>query len=266
MSSRTSLAAALAILLLAPAARASSGAAVVAAASTLTPAASPRSRKNVKRGGGTTKKKTARGGALTVPIDVGIGPIGLMGLNDLSADQVMHAGLAISIAAVLDRQLIEQNMDRVPRQYRDQLRNTDSLTVRPLWLGLIPETIVVSPPLWNTGVYGAVWRPIGFGTSVGAGPTSVGVGAKIALSYLYLHSTTLPQPTHFLRPGINLYFSWLIPFTKVFLVSTGWSSDFYLPQPLGEPPWSFWPLDHALWHLGGPFIKLHFRIPYTVTL
>lgn len=226
---------------------------------------SPRSGKAQKRRGQRSSTPKQQG-ELVVPIDVGVGPVGLLGAQDLWADQIMHAGLMLSIAGVLDKQLIEANQGRVPAQYREQLKHVDSVSIRPWWLALVPETLVISPQLWNTGVYGAVWRPLGLGVPLGLGPTTLTLGAKVDLCYLFIHSRTLPEPTHFLRPGLNLHLTWLVPVTEVFLVSAGWSSDFFLPQPLGEPPWAFWPLDHALWHLGGPFIKLHVRIPYRVQM
>jgi hypothetical protein len=229
------------------------------------PAASPRSGKRV---GEQPARRSARASAgdITVPIDVGLGPIGLIGAQDLVGDQLMHSGLALSVAAVIDQQLIQQHQDRVPAKYRAQLKRVDTIYYRPWWLLLLPETLLLSPALWNTGVYGAIWRPAGLGFPLKLGPTSLTFGARLDLCYLFLHSSTLPSPTHFLRPGINLHATFLVPLSEVFLISAGWSSDFFLPQPLGEPPWALLPLDHALWHLGGPFLKLHFRVPYSVSL
>jgi hypothetical protein len=229
-------------------------------------AASPRSKKRVGEGTKQSSSTKRSSGAITVPIDVGLGPIGLLGAQDLAGDQLMHGGLVLSIAAVIDRQLIQQYQDRVPARYRAQLKRVDTLYYRPWWLVLVPETLVLSPPIWNTGVYGAIWRPAGIGFPLKLGASSLTFGARLDLCYLFLHSVTLPTPTHFLRPGVNLHATFLLPLTELFLVSTGWSSDFFVPQPLGEPPWAFVPLDHALWHLGGPFLKLHFRVPYTVSL
>lgn len=229
--------------------------------------ASPRSRKRVEQGGGKkASPRKRRGGGITVPIDVGIGPVGLLGASSVYQDQLVHTGMALSIGAVLDKQLIEANRDRVPAQYREQIKHVDSIFYRPFWLMLVPETLILSFPIWNTGMYGAIWRPIGLGIPLKMGSSKLTAGAALDLAYVYMHSTTLPQPTHFVRPGVNLHLTLLIPFTEFFLVSTGWSSDFFIPQPLGEPPWAFWPLENSLWHLGGPFLKLHFRIPYTVQL
>jgi len=57
-----------------------------------------------------------------------------------------------------------------------------------------------------------------------------------------------------------------VPLTDSLLLSGGWSSDLFIPQPFGGAPWELEPLDDALWHLGGPFLKVHVRIPYTVAL
>lgn len=229
----------------------------------------PRAKTSGKKRGrakaGKRRSKT-RSKQVTVPVDIGVGPLAVVPNAPIFLDQPAFLGAAISVAAVIDQKLLRQHKNKIPKQYRKQLRGIKTIYYRPLPLLLIPELLIVSPALLNTGMYGAVWRPIGIGLPFELGPTTLVAGARLDLSYIFIHSSTLPSPTHFVRPGINLHLTYQIPVADSLLFSLGWSSDFYLPQPVGRPPWEFWPLDDALWHLGGPFIKLHLRFPYSTTL
>lgn len=211
-------------------------------------------------------RRARRAGQVTVPIDVGVGPIGIVPSPPALLDQPVHAGLALSLAAVVDQATIRRFKDQIPAELRQQAMRMDEVRIRPWYLALIPDVLILSPALFNTGMYGAVWHPIGIGVPLLKDPVRFSVGADLALCYLFIHSRTLPEPTHFLRPGLGLRAVVQVPLSETFLLSTGWASDLYLPQPLGQPPWSFWPLDASLWHLGGPFLKLHVRIPFTTSL
>lgn len=215
------------------------------------------------------KRAKAPSGPVAVPIDVGFGPQLFVPNPPLFFEQPVYTALNISIAAVIDKQLIEQNKDRIPKQYRDAAANVGEVRIRPWWLALIPSTIVISPDVipgvTTTGMYGAVWRPFGLGIDLLNEPVRFNVHADLALAYLFMHSQ-LREPTHFLRPGLTLSAILEVPISESFLVSLGWASDLYLPQPLSQPPWTILPLEESLWHLGGPFLKLHVRIPYEVSL
>lgn len=202
-----------------------------------------------------------------VPIDMGLGPQALLLNPPIFFDQAVHTSLTLSIAAIIDKQLIHQQRRRIPAQYRSLARSVDEVSYRPWYLALIPELLIISPALFNTGMYGAVWRPLGFGLSLWHNTRAkLSIASNLDLAYLFIHSRTLPSPTHFLRPGINLEFVLRVAITYNFLLSTGWSSDFFLPQGLGQAPWELWPENAPLWHLGGPFLKLHWRIPIAVNL
>lgn len=217
-------------------------------------------------------------GPVEIPIDLGIGPQLLIpNPGPIFDDGALHFGLAISLAAVVDQELIRKYAGRIPAEYRGMARNLDEVRVRPWFLGLIPELLIISPQLPvvspNTGMYGAVWRPIGIGVSPISDPVRLSFAANIDVAYIFIHSQTLGggtasahSITHFLRPGINLDATLEWPLSKSVLISTGWSSDLFIPQPIGRTPFEIEPVDQALWHLGGPFLKLHIRIPYEVKL
>jgi hypothetical protein len=210
---------------------------------------------------------------IEVPIDVGVGVIGLVPNPPAFSDQPVFTGLTLSVEAVVDKELIQKNRHRIPPQWRAAARNVNELRIRPWWLGLIPETLVISPAIFNTGMYGAIWRPLGAGVTLIDSPVRLSVGAALDVAYLFIHSKTLPPGgvvpgtqsfTHFLRPGLNATAQLEVPITERFLVSTGWASDFFVPQPIGGAPWELFPLEDSLWHLGGPFLALHFRFPYAI--
>ncbi|MFZ9889454.1 MAG: hypothetical protein ACO3JL_18320 [Myxococcota bacterium] len=215
------------------------------------------------------RHRARRTSAVTVPIDVGAGPILLLPNPPLFDDQAVFGGVMLSLAAVIDKELIAAHKGSIPQQYRHLASGVRQARVRPLWLALVPSTLVLSPPLVDglttTGMYGATWRPFGVGVDLLEAPVRCNVHADLALSYLYLHST-LRAPTHFLRPGVTLSAVIEVPLTETLLVSTGWSSDVYVPQPLSSSPFTLEPSADWLWHLGGPFVKVHLRFPYTVSL
>lgn len=224
------------------------------------------------------KPAPAPAGPVEIPIDVGVGPVLLVpNPGPIFDDGPLHFGLAVSLAAVVDQELIRRYQSRIPPEYRGMARNLDEVRVRPWFLGLIPELLVISPPVPalspNTGMYGAVWRPVGVSVSPISEPVRVSVGANLDVAYVLIHSATLGGGTseahsftHFLRPGVNLDATIEVPLSESLLVSTGWSSDLFIPQPIGRTPFEIEPVDQALWHLGGPFLKVHVRIPYQLDL
>jgi hypothetical protein len=164
---------------------------------------------------------------------------------------------------------------------RKLAKGINEVRLRPWFLAIVPELLVISPQvpgaspfLSHTGMYGAVWRPVGLGiTLLDADAVNVSLNGAVDVAYIFIHSSTLgggtastQSFTHFLRPGINLALNVEIPITESFLVTTGWSSDLFIPQPFGRPPWEVTPVDLSLWHLGGPFLQVHVRIPYEVNL
>lgn len=234
----------------------------------------PKQRRARRERGRNKPRPRAPATALVVPVDIGVGPALLLPNGPAFDSQPVFTALSLSLAAVIDQELIAKNRGRIPPGLRGAARRLDEVRYRPWYLSLVPELVVVSPQLEGlstTGMYGAVWRPIGIGVSLVDDPVRLAVGAHADLAWLFLHSKTLgggsssaQSVTHLLRPGVGLELVLEIPVTESFLVSTGWSSDLFVPQPLGRPPWEVFPVDDALWHLGGPFLKLHVRVPYTV--
>ncbi|MFP2912777.1 hypothetical protein ACLESD_48780 [Pyxidicoccus sp. 3LFB2] len=199
---------------------------------------------------------------VTVPVDVGVGPTALLFFGPVFEDQPIHTGLKISVDAVLDREWLKKNQRLIPKRYRKQAQRVDEIRISPSIL--IPDTLIISPKVRNTGMYGVTWKPLGLGLPLSSSPVRLSVGGGLLLTYAYLHSDTLAD-THFLRPGAELGVDLELQFSKRFLVSVGWESALYVPQELGGlglPE----RLRDGIFHVGQAYLQLHFRFPYTTRL
>ena len=228
-----------------------------------------------KRPGHRRKASSTPSGPLTVPVEVAVGPIALVPSPPLLGDQPVHAGLRIEIAAVVDQALIRAHSRQLPAWARGVAGSVDEVKVRPSYLALLPEELVISPQFNNTGMYGAIWRPFGVGVGLVDTPGfRVRAGAAVDAVALVVHSTTVgvaqdapagaQSITLVLRPGLNATLAAEVPLAKDWLVSAGWASDFFVPQVIGRAPWEVFPIEDALFHLGGPYVMVHGRFPYTV--
>ncbi|MDP2345088.1 MAG: hypothetical protein Q8O67_29355 [Deltaproteobacteria bacterium] len=215
----------------------------------------------------------APSGPVEVPIEIAAGPILLLPSPPAFGEQPAHFGLQLEMGAIIDRELIRRHRNQIPPWARNVAGNVDEVRVRPLWLALVPQTFVISPQIVSTGIYGAIWRPYGLSVPLVDQPGfRVQAGADLDLVALFLHSKTLGGGTStsqsltlVLRPGLRVAVAAEVPVTKELLVSGGWSSDVFVPQALGRPPWEVFPLEDSIWHLGGPFLMVHYRFPYTIT-
>jgi hypothetical protein len=207
---------------------------------------------------------------VTVPVDVGVGPAGYLISGPVANDQPLHYGLKISIQAIIDQATIHKHQNRIPARFREQALRMKEVRYSPSIF--IPDALIISPKLENTGMYGVTWRPISVGVPlVAAGPVSFGLKAGLLLTYAYLYSDLPELPsTHFLRPGLDVGAEMEIALSSGFLISFGWASGFYVPQGLGEmgmgpfgDQQDYSALAQTLWHFGQGFAKLHFRFPYT---
>ena len=221
------------------------------------------------------RRKASTSGPLTVPVEVAVGPIALVPSPPLLMDQPVHAGLRIEIAAVVDRALIRAHSGRLPTWARGVAGSLNEVKVRPSYLALLPEELVISPQFSNTGMYGAIWRPFGVGVGLVDTPRlRVRAGAAVDAVALVVHSSAVgvaagapagaQSLTLVLRPGLNATIAAEVPVSKDWMVSAGWASDLFVPQPIGRPPWEFFPVEDALFHLGGPYVMVHGRFSYTV--
>ncbi|ADO74541.1 hypothetical protein [Stigmatella aurantiaca] len=201
---------------------------------------------------------------VTAPVDIAVGPTALLFFGPVFEDQPLHTGLKINVEAVLDQEWLRKNQSLIPRKYRSRALKAGEIRYSPPATALIPETLIISPKYQNTGIYGATWKPLGFGLSFTPSPVRLSFDAGLVLTYAYLYSDTL-ENTHFLRPGLQAGLDLEFQLSKSFLVSLGWASAFYIPQKLGTLG-EVKPLDASIFHVGQPYLLLHFRVPVTTRL
>jgi len=182
----------------------------------------------------------------------------------LAVSLLIHTGLRINVEAVLDKEWLRKHQALIPRKQRGRVSKMGEIRYAPAVLGLIPETLIISPKYKNTGMYGATWKPLGFGLGLTPSPVRLSLDAGLVLTYAYMYSDTLPN-THFLRPGLQLTADLEFQVSESFLVSLGWSSAAYIPQRVGTFTETK-PLNGSIFHVGQAFLLLHFRVPFTVTM
>ena len=201
---------------------------------------------------------------VTAPVDIAVGPAALFFFGPVFDDQPLHTGLKINVEAVLDQEWLRKNQALIPRKRRGQVSQMGEIRYAPAILALIPDMLIISPRYRNTGMYGATWKPLGFGLGLTPSPVRLSLDAGLVLTYAYMYSETLPA-THFLRPGLQLSADLEFQLSKSFLVSMGWASAAYLPQRLGSFT-ETQPLSGSIFHVGQAYLLLHFRVPVTVSL
>lgn len=199
--------------------------------------------------------------AVEIPVDVGVGPAAYSITGPVANDQAWHFGLKLSLAAIIDHEMIVRNERKIPPRYRALARGVDEVRVTPSLL--IPDALILSPKIRNTGLFGATWRPLAIGLPLTRGAVRFSVGAGLVLTYAFLYSDTLPT-THFLRPGLDVGAQVEIAFSRWFLTTVGWSSAFYIPQELGS--FAITSADRAMWHFGQAFVRFQVRVPFEAKL
>ncbi len=125
-------------------------------------------------------------------------------------------------------------------------------------------------------MYGVTWRPVGLSIPFASGAVNADVSAGLILTYAFVHSDNpafagTDGVMHFLRPGLDIGPRVEIPITDSFLISFGWSGQFYIPQVVGGavfalPTEQSGGLTSSLWFVGQAWLKLHFRFPYTTNI
>ena len=197
---------------------------------------------------------------VTVPVDVGVGPCAVVPNGDAFAQQPVYGALRFSLQAVIDKETLQQNKKRIPKEYRSMVKDMDEVRITPkIW---IPDVVYLSPPVQGTGLYGLGWRFLGVGVPLGP----IDIDAAVIATATYLHGPGL-ESTLFLRPGLSagVEFEQALDTDSTWLFSLGWESRLHIPQELGGFGISADPLND-LWHLGHGYLKVHRRFPYTVRL
>jgi hypothetical protein len=204
-----------------------------------------------------------------VPIDVGVGPAAMIWTGAIAQDQPVHWGLSISASAVLDQKFLRKNRKMIPKQYRRQVTQMDEIRIGYL---LIPDTVIISPKINDTGMYGVNWSPLSMGMPLVKKPFDLKATADLMLTYAYIHSDDDDVgTTHFLRPGLGLGANLELPLGGRFFLSMSWRSALYVPQAVNSSLQDLGPIEdgdltQSIWHVGQGAAQLHYRFPYKTQL
>lgn len=181
-------------------------------------------------------------------MDLAVGPAASFLFGPVFRDRPIHTGIVIDADLVLSK----APPDRRPSGW-NQLRLSSAYVPRSIWI-----SPAVGPA--DTGVYGVSFRPIGFSLPVVQAPFWVTVGAGVLVTYLFVHSRTLPSPTHFLRPGLDPSVEIEVVAADPIGANVGWTSQLYVPQAVGGNLFAIGPVQEAIWHVGQLSAELHFVI------
>lgn len=206
---------------------------------------------------------------IEVPVDIGVGPSGLMWNGPISADQPFHYALSISAGAVLDKKQIKKHGKRIPKKYRKMAKTLDEVRIGHL---LVPDTVIISPKTNHTGMYGVNWSPLKLGMPLVKKPFRLKVTLNPVLTYTFIHSDLAEiGTTHFLRPGIAGGVSLEFPLFGPFRCSVHARSQVYIPQATGGSVVDLGLTDNgladnAIWHVEQVALRIHYRFPYRTNL
>lgn len=214
-----------------------------------------------------TKKKAKKAREpVTITADVGVGPAVHFFTGPLQDDQVVHAGLKLDVQGIVDQATIRANQERIPKKWRKRALQMEEFRLSPFWW--LPDTLVISPKLERTQMYGVVFRPLALGIALLRHPVRFTLGAGLLATYLYVDSSLWTGGgMHFLRPGLDLRAELELPLGRAFALSLGWASAFYVPQEVGSGLRGVGEgFSGTIWHVGQAFVLFHFRFPYDVRL
>ncbi len=209
----------------------------------------------------------ARAAPLQVPVEVGLGPATHTWAGALGGDQPIHGGLVLTTDVVLDRAWLRRNKDRIPARWRGLVGAVDQVRIRPGAMVFVPESLILSPKLRDTGMVGASWRPFSVGVPFVTDPVRIGADMGVRLTALYLWTDTVPtsedpRDTFFLRPGLDLQLDLVVPVTEAFRVRLGGDAHAYVPQGFGT--FGLGTPGERMWLVARAFLELRVRFDVAV--
>lgn len=162
-----------------------------------------------------------------IPINIGVGPA-LFWIPGV-VDRELHTGAQIELYAAITPKVLQENKDKIPKKYQKYVSMEDEIRIRPLWLGLIPRYIVISPGE-ESSMYGAIWSFFGLGinlwkVSILKSDLSVNLPS---INYLYAYGDGNPDSQHIVGAGGFLKFENTMHFSDNFLLTLTYGHDFAL--------------------------------------
>lgn len=203
----------------------------------------------------------AMAGEVSAALDVGVGGKALLIYGAPPQVRRVHSGATASARVVVDPKSLRETTDALPWPWSSLAgRKTKKVHWNPVpWL---PESIILSPGFGDGSALGMSWRVAQMQVDTGD-RFKVGFTSGARLTWLSFFGGDVPT-THFLRPGIDLG-AWVeLPLSERWFLDVGYSSQLYVPQAWGSPPWEIGPQEDWLWHLGEVSLTFHRRRPRTI--
>jgi hypothetical protein len=170
-----------------------------------------------------------------VPINVGIGPAffwipGVVGKE-------LHPGAKLDLYAVITPKMLQENKDKIPKQYMKYVNMEEEMHVWQLWMVIIPKYLIISPGEQDY-VYGGLWSALDLSMSFVKNKIIELEGELVlpTISYIYTHSLkNAPVTQHLLGVGAMLRLENTIRFSESFLATLAYGHNFNIPLPALDP-------------------------------
>lgn len=196
-----------------------------------------------------------------IPFNLGLGPTLHYLPGPLEEDGPFYSGFTTDLYAAITRELLQQNLDKVPRKLRRHVKSTHEIGYKPGILGWLPSQFVVHPKSRGTAVYGGTLSLVSLGTVLGDGRTFI---PRVALklptaTYLFMDSDLLREDKHFLGLGGSASAEAKLAFSRQVHLSLRWDSHFYAPLQSTR----LVPVEGSRenqWHHGALSLLLHYRV------
>ncbi|MCL2261078.1 MAG: hypothetical protein FWC15_06975 [Fibromonadales bacterium] len=191
---------------------------------------------------------------IEIPINIGIGPafFWIPGV----VDRELHTGAQLNLYAVLTPKILQENQNKIPKQYKKYVNLENEMHISPIWMTLIPEYLVISPGEDNS-IYGAFWPIIGVSMDfVKTERIELKAVLTPTISYLYAFEDKEPDSQHIVGAGLFLRLANTIRFSDNFLTTLAYGHDFAVV--LNERLLHSITKDH-FFHAGVLSLVFHFR-------
>ena len=186
-------------------------------------------------------------------VNVGFGLSEYQIVNAYNDKDTYIYGTELSIAGVVDQEVIERYKDKIPQKYRKAASKLGEVSVSHLF---VPQTLYIHPSDGEKSAFGATWGIVP-SISLGGKYISVGVHGGLIATYLYYNDEVLDDSIHFIRPGLrggaNMK---LFLFKRYVGLEAGINKDLYISKQFFA--------DENVSHLSGGYMMLHIRIPITI--
>jgi hypothetical protein len=134
---------------------------------------------------------------------------------------------------------------------------------RPWFWALIPTSIMFNPHFNDLGVYGFTMSAVSVFYSYSPVPEMIFKGGVEAptISIFRMNGDLLQERDWFIGVGASLKADVFMRFSDRMLLSSGWTSAFYLPG--NDTEITFYDGEsEKVWHIGTIDLQLHYRFAY----